>query len=378
MTVLTIEIATFAAPLKKMMKNYCVIMAGGVGSRFWPVSTQRVPKQFLDILNTGQSLIQLTYERVNKIVDAENILVVTNEEYAKLVSEHLPDLPNDNILTEPVRRNTAPCIAYAAFKIKSRDADASMVITPADHLITNEDAYLKTLQRGLKLASENDFLITLGITPTRPETGYGYIQYRQDKLEVDENLKKVKTFTEKPDVEHAKAFIESGDFLWNSGIFIWNVNACLSGLENNLPDVYETFNEGMSAYNTPEERDFVNRVYPQCENISIDYGLMEKAANVYVLPASFGWSDLGTWSSVQEHLKADKSGNAFVGQKILLNNSKDTLVVNTGSKVIVADGLEGYVVAEGERAILIYPKDKEQEIKAVVNDVRIKWGVGHV
>ncbi len=353
-------------------------MAGGVGSRFWPVSTQRFPKQFLDILNTGQSLLQLTYERVRKLIEAENILVVTNEEYAKLEAEQLPELPNDNILTEPVRRNTAPCIAYAAFKIKGRDAAASMVITPSDHLITNESAYLDTLSKGLTIAAENDFLITMGITPTRPETGYGYIQFKHAKVEADKDLKKVKTFTEKPDIEHAKAFIDSGDFLWNSGIFIWNVNACLAGLEKHLPDVYETFNEGMDRYNTPNERLFVNEVYPQCENISIDYGLMEKAPNVYVLPAHFGWSDLGTWSSVQEHLETDKNGNATIGRKILLYNSKDSLIVNTGNKVIVADGLEGYVVAEGENAILIYPKEKEQEIKAVVNDVRIKWGEGHV
>jgi mannose-1-phosphate guanylyltransferase len=353
-------------------------MAGGVGSRFWPISTQRVPKQFLDILNTGQSLLQLTFERVNQLIDTGNILVVTNAEYAELVSEHLPDLPVDNILTEPVRRNTAPCIAYAAFKIMSKDPNASMVVTPSDHFITNEGAYLETLQRGLAIAHENDFLITLGITPIRPETGYGYIQYRQETLEVDHALKKVKTFTEKPDAEHAKAFIESGDFLWNSGIFIWNVNSCLSGLKSYLPDVFDTFQEGTNTYNSPEERDFINTIYPRCENISIDYGLMEKAPNVYVLPASFGWSDLGTWSSIQEHLQLDQYSNAISGNKVLLTNSTNSLVVNTGAKLIVADGLDGYVIAEGDQAILIYPKEKEQELKSVVNDVRIKWGEDYV
>ena len=360
-----------------MSNNYCVIMAGGVGSRFWPVSTQKTPKQFLDILGTGESLLQLTFKRINKIIPAENILVVTNKEYKSQVQAHLPAMLEKNILLEPMRRNTAPCIAYAAFRIKKESPDANMIITPSDHLITDEETYLKTLQTAFEISSTNNFLLTLGITPSRPETGYGYIQYKNKKVEAHKDLKQVKTFTEKPDLQHAKMFLESGDFLWNSGVFIWNANAILTGLEKYLPDIYETFNEGWENYNTEEEQDFINKIYPSCENVSIDYGLMEKAKNVYVFPASFGWSDLGTWSSVQEKLPVDNNGNSFVGKKILSYNSKNCLFVGKGEKLIVADGLNGFVIAEGENAILIYPKEREQEIKGVVNDVRVKWGDSH-
>ncbi len=355
-----------------MTNDFCVIMAGGVGSRFWPLSTQKNPKQFQDILGTGESLLQLTYKRVRKIIAPENILVVTNAEYVDLVGEHLPELPKENVLGEPMRRNTAPCIAYAAFRIKKVAATASMIITPSDHLITDEETYIKTLTEALEISRQHNYLITLGIRPHRPETGYGYIQYKA--LADGGNLKKVKTFTEKPDVEHAKMFLESGDFLWNSGVFIWNVDTILNGLEKHLPDVYESFNEGWDKYNTDAEAEFIETVYPQCENVSIDYGLMEKSSKVYVLPADFGWSDLGTWSSVQEKLVHDEQENAFIGKKVLLYNSKDCLVITHGKRLIVADGLDGYVIAEGEKAILIYPKNKEQEIKGVVNDVRAKWG----
>ena len=362
--------------LDSMKDDYCVIMAGGVGSRFWPVSTQKTPKQFLDILGTGESLLQLTCKRVQKIVPLQNILVVTNEEYCDLVKQQLPNLPEQNILAEPVRRNTAPCITYAAFRIKKESPDASMIVTPSDHLITDEDAYIARLKEALNYSRNNDYLITLGIKPTRPETGYGYIQYKDLQDEVD--LKKVKTFTEKPDAEHAKMFIESGDFLWNSGVFIWNVDTLLNNLKKHLPDVFEAFNDGWDKYNSPDEAAFIQTIYPQCLNVSIDYGLMEKAENVFVLPAEFGWSDLGTWTSVNEKLALDEHENAFIGKKILLYNSKNCLVVNQGKKLIVAEGLDGYVIAEGEKAILIYPKNKEQEIKGVVNDVRAKWGEAHI
>ena len=349
-------------------------MAGGVGSRFWPISTQHTPKQFLDILNTGRSLLQGSYDRVKHIVPAQNILVVTNSEYAKLVADQLPELPQENILLEPVRRNTAPCIAYAAFKIAQRNPEATMVVTPSDHLITNEVAYIETLEKALAISGAYPYLLTLGITPSRPETGYGYIQFKESVLAEDDRLKKVKTFTEKPDIEHAKAFLDSGDFLWNSGVFIWSAKACLDGFKKYLPDVYDTFNEGLDKYDNDAESDFINTIYPQCENISIDYGLMEKANNVYVLPADFGWSDLGTWSSVHDQLKHDKQGNGTIGKRVMLLNSTDTLVVSSGKKVIVADSLNGYVIAEGEQAILIYPKEKEQEVKGIVSDVRLKWG----
>lgn len=360
-----------------MNNDYCVIMAGGVGSRFWPVSTQETPKQFLDILGLGQSLLQLTFKRVNKIIPAENILIVTNVEYKNLVAEQLPELQEGNILTEPVRRNTAPCIAYASFKIKKESPKANIIITPSDHLITEEQDYLDILTKGLNISREHDYLITLGIKPSRPETGYGYIQYKTERLDADPILKAVKTFTEKPDLEHAEMFIDSGDFLWNSGVFIWNVNSFLASLEKHLPDVYDTFLEGDDAYGTEDEVGFINTIYPQCENISIDYGLMEKANNVYVLPSDFGWSDLGTWSSVQENLKADENNNAVIGRKVLIYNSKNSLFVNKSKKLLVADGLDDYVVALGKKSVLIYPKRKEQEIKGVVNDVRVKWGESH-
>lgn len=357
-----------------MDNNYCVIMAGGVGTRFWPISTQKTPKQFLDILGTGQSLLQLTFQRVNKIIPAENILVVTNVEYKGLVAEHLPSIPEKNILLEPMRRNTAPCIAYAAYRIKKENENANMVITPSDHLITDESVYLDTLKKALAICEQYPYLLTLGIKPSRPETGYGYIQFKPSTLDADPELKAVKTFTEKPDLEHAKMFMESGEFLWNSGVFIWNVNTLLKGFEKHLPDLYETFEEGWGFYAGDAEQMFIDKIYPSCDNVSIDYGLMEKAKNVYVLPASFGWSDLGTWSSVHEKLKPDAEGNAVVGGKALLYNSKNCLIVSKGDKLIVANGLVDYVVAESENAILIYPKAKEQEIKSVVSDVRVRIG----
>lgn len=357
-----------------MSSDYCVIMAGGVGSRFWPVSTQNTPKQFLDILGTGQSLLQLTYQRVNKIMPAKNILVVTNAVYKNLVAEHLPELPTENILTEPKRRNTAPCIAYASFAIKKKCPTARVIITPSDHLITDEETYLNTLKNGLQICANNNYLLTLGITPSRPETGYGYIQFNQKTVIENSTLRKVKTFTEKPNRELAEKFIESGDFLWNSGVFIWNVDTIMNGLEKHQPDLYEIFSAGWNHYGTAHEEAFIEEAFPQCENVSIDYGLMEKAKNVYVLPASFGWSDLGTWTSVQEKTETDKHNNSSIGKNILTYNCENSLFVNTGKKLVVADGLDGYVVAEGENAILIYPKEKEQEIKRVVNDVRLKFG----
>lgn len=353
-------------------------MAGGVGSRFWPSSTQKQPKQFLDILNIGHTLLQLSYIRARKIFVPENILVVTNADYLDLVSQQLPEIPSENILLEPVKRNTAPCIAYASFKIKKRCPTATIVVTPSDHLITDEENYINTIKIGLEICANHNFLLTLGIKPTRPETGYGYIQFKEDSKKIHPNLKKVKTFTEKPDLDHARIFVESGEFLWNSGLFIWNVDTVLNGLEKHLPDVFTTFSDGWEQYGTAKEPDFINQVYPSCENVSIDYGLMEKSQNVYVLPANFGWSDLGTWSSVHDQLKSDDNGNALIGKKILHHNTKNNLLVNSGEKILVVDGLEGYVIVESEKAILIFPKEKEQDIKSVVNDVRMKWGEEYI
>jgi mannose-1-phosphate guanylyltransferase len=359
---------------QNMSNEYCVIMAGGVGSRFWPMSTQKQPKQFLDILHTGSTLLQSSYKRARKLFDPQNILVITNQEYVDLVTSQLPELPPENILGEPIRRNTAPCITYAAFRIKKACPTANIVVTPSDHLITDEDNYIQTLRTALDICREHNFLITLGIKPNRPETGYGYIQYKETAKEIHPDLKKVKTFTEKPDIEHARIFLESGEFLWNSGLFIWNVDALLNGLEKYLPDIFSLFNEGWETYGNEREKDFIDEKFPQCENVSIDYGLMEKATNVYVIPASFGWSDLGTWSSVHEQLTSDENGNAVSGKKILTYNTKNSLIVNGGSKVIVAEGLDGYIVVESEKALLIYPKDKEQDIRGVVSDIRMKWG----
>lgn len=353
-------------------------MAGGVGSRFWPSSTQKNPKQFLDILGIGHTLLQLSYQRARKIFDAENILIVTNIEYIDLVSAQLPELPKQNILAEPMRRNTAPCIAYAAFKIKKLCPTATMVVTPSDHLITDDAAYEQVLRTALEVSQEHNFLITLGITPTKPETGYGYIQFSEPAKPVHKDIKKVKTFTEKPNLEHAKIFIESGEFLWNSGLFIWNVDTVLNGIEKYLPDLYQQFNEGWDTYNTDAEEAFIANTYPQCENVSIDYGLMEKSHNVYVFPASFGWSDLGTWSAIDEKVAHDTHGNALLGKKIITYHTENTLVVSQHKKVVVIDGLSDYIVVDTAKALLIFPKHKEQEIRSVVNDVRAKWGDEHV
>lgn len=353
-------------------------MAGGVGSRFWPVSTARKPKQFLDILNTGETLLQQTFRRLSTVSGPENIFVVTNRQYESLTREQLPQLGEDRLILEPARRNTAPCIAYATFKLKKLDPSANMVVSPADHLITDEKEFERILSVALETTKEHNILLTLGIQPKGPETGYGYIQYKTPNRELHPEIQQVKTFTEKPDAEMARSFMESGDFLWNSGIFIWNANALMNELEKHLPDTYQVFEQGWSAMNTDKERAYIDEVYPSIENESIDYGLLEKASNVYVLPGHFGWTDLGSWGSVHEQSTADEDGNSSNNKKVLFYKSRNNIVHIGSSKIAVIDGLEDYIVIEDENRLLICPRAKEQEIRMMVNDVRVEFGDQYV
>jgi mannose-1-phosphate guanylyltransferase len=358
-----------------MSKNFCVIMAGGIGSRFWPLSKTSRPKQFIDILGTGETLIQQTFRRLNSICPTENFLVVTNIEYKEMVLDQLPQLSEEQVLAEPMRRNTAPCIAYACHKIKCREADANIIVAPSDHLITKEDEFIKQLKNGIDFVNETDALLTLGITPHRPETGYGYIQVN-DRTEFKEikNLYRVKTFTEKPDLKMARIFLDSGEFYWNSGIFIWSLKSILSSLENYLPDVNELFSKGYKYFYTPSESAFLNKAYSECPNISIDYGVMEKARNVFVLCADFGWSDLGTWGSLWDNSPKDESGNALNGKNIKLYNTSECIVNISGEKLAVINGLEGYIVVETDNTLMICKKEDEQQIRQIVTDVKIDMG----
>jgi mannose-1-phosphate guanylyltransferase len=350
-------------------------MAGGIGSRFWPLSKTSRPKQFIDILGTGETFIQQTFRRLNKICPTENFLVVTNAEYKEIVLEQLPQLKEDQVLAEPIRRNTAPCIAYACHKIKCRESDANIIIAPSDHLITKEDEFIKQLNNGIRFVNENDVLLTLGITPNRPETGYGYIQVN-DKIQFDDidNLYRVKTFTEKPDIKMARIFMDSGEFYWNSGIFIWSLKSILSALENHLPEVNELFTKGNKYYYTNSEKAFLNKAYSECPNISIDYGVMEKARNVFVLCADFGWSDLGTWGSLWDNSLKDENENALNGKNIKLYNTHNCIVNMSDSKLVVINGLDGYIVVEADNTLMICKKEDEQHIRQIVNDVKIELG----
>jgi mannose-1-phosphate guanylyltransferase len=358
---------------------YCVIMAGGIGARFWPMSRSSHPKQFIDILGTGSTLIQQTFKRLTKICPPENILIVTNGIYKELVMDQLPEIMEDQVLCEPMRRNTAPCIAYANYKILKKNPEASIVVAPSDHIILDEDEFISTLQSALKAASENDWLLTLGIKPSRPDTGYGYIQFEEDSVyKADDLIKKVKTFTEKPNLELAETFLESGDFLWNSGIFVWSLKSIMKSFQENLPEVDELFSNGMDAYNTPEEESFINETYPVCKNISIDYGIMEKATNVFVRISDFGWSDLGTWGSLHEIRKKDDQNNAITGKNVMVYDTEDCIVNMPKNKLVVINGLKDFIVVEEEGTLLICPKSDEQQIRQIVNDVKIEKGDKYV
>jgi mannose-1-phosphate guanylyltransferase len=359
-----------------MEKNYCVIMAGGIGSRFWPYSRSKKPKQFLDILGTGRTLLQSTYDRFIQIIPKENILIVSNEDYSELILEQLPDLKPEQILLEPMRRNTAPCIAYANYRIKSITEDANIVVAPSDHIILKESSFIEVVNSGLNFVNENNALLTLGIQPSRPETGYGYIQINGDKdnIQLNQSFRKVKTFTEKPDHELAQKFLESGDFFWNSGMFFWSLDTINNSFRSYLPDVDSLFHEGMGIYNTENENSFIETAYSKCKNISIDYGIMEKADNVHVLCADIGWSDLGTWGSLYDISDKDNEANVSKGGKSYFYDSDNNLINTPDSKLVVIQGLEDFIVVDTDDVLLICKKKEEQRIKQFVNDVKLNAG----
>ncbi len=349
-------------------------MAGGIGSRFWPMSRNTFPKQFLDILGTGKTLIQQTFERLKNVCPPENILVVTNESYVGLVKQQLPEMNAANILGEPYRKNTAPCIAYAAAKIQSLNKNANIVVAPSDHIITNEQEFINAIKKALEFTAKNDNLLTLGIKPSRPDTGYGYIQFVDDKKKDHNKIYKVKTFTEKPNLEMAKFFLQSGEFLWNAGIFIWNLQTITKALEEHLTDIYSLFNDAQPYFGTSDELNHIKMAYEHCTNISIDFGVMEKAKNVFVMGADFGWSDLGTYGSLYEHIKHDTNENAVVGKNVMLYDSSNCMVNVPKDKLVVMQGLDGYIVVESQGVLLICKKEDEQQIRQFVNDVKMNKG----
>ena len=353
-----------------MDNRYVIIMAGGVGSRFWPLSRREKPKQFLDIVGTGETLIQQTYRRFKKSCPEENIFIVTNAEHKNIVIEQLKIDPS-RVLLEPFRRNTAPCLAYGTFRILKENPNALIAVTPADHLIVKEDVFSEVIQRCYDFAEKNDALITLGIKPDRPETGYGYIQADQKKpVKGFNNLQKVKTFTEKPDIDLAKVFLESGDFYWNSGIFIWNIKAILNAIEKHLPDMYNVFDEGRELFGTKQEKSFIGKTYAECRNISIDYGIMEKADNVYVMGTDIGWSDLGTWSSLYEHSAVDRNKNSLIRGDVFSYGTHGNLFNISPGKIAVIQGLKDYIVVDSDNVLLIVKKEEEQNIKQYLEDVK--------
>lgn len=345
-------------------------MAGGIGSRFWPMSRTAFPKQFIDILGTGQTLIQQTFERLLKVAPKENILIVTNEQYKNLVLEQL-QIDESQVLLEPSRRNTAPCIAYANYKIKSLNENANILVAPADHLILKEDRFLDVVKEGIDFVSQNDALLTLGIKPSRPDTGYGYIQFDDSN---DENIKKVKTFTEKPSLEIAQQFLDSGDFSWNSGMFLWSLKSINKAFQKLLPEIDSLFQEKENKIGTSEEKKAIEKIYSVSKSISIDYGIMEKSKNVYVISADIGWSDLGTWGSIYEHLPKDKNKNAVRSKNIMLYDSSNCIVSAPKDKLVVLQGLDNYIVVESDNALLVCKKEDEQKIKQFVTDIKLNKG----
>lgn len=352
--------------------NYVAIMAGGIGSRFWPVSRTRYPKQFLDLLGTGRSLIQWTYHRFLEFCPKENIYFITNQHYITALKEQIPDINDHNIISEPSRKNTAPCAAYFAHKIMALNPEANIIMSPADHLIMDERSFERTALDALNFVATHDALLTLGIKPTRPDTGYGYIQY--DVEEELDKVYKVKTFTEKPSLELARTFLKSGDFLWNSGIFVWNVKTIMEALEKYLPEMHEVFLQATDVYNTPREAAVINELYSQCTNISIDYGIMEKAKNVYVIPSYFGWCDLGTWESAYENSEKDYLGNAVHGDNVMVIDASECMVKGPNDKLIVLQGLEKFIVIDTPDVLLICERTREQQIKEYVAEVKRNKG----
>lgn len=351
--------------------NYCVIMGGGIGSRFWPFSRESHPKQFLDFFGTGRSLLQMTYDRFARFIPRENILVVTNELYVDKVREQLPEIEPDQILREPTRRNTAPCIAYASYHIYARNLKANIIVAPSDHLILREDEFVRAASEALEFVADHEHLVTLGIRPSRPETGYGYIQMAEEKTG---DFIRVKTFTEKPNAEMASIFLASGEFLWNSGMFVWNVESILAAFRKHLPEVTSSLENGLAHFNTPEERRFIDQAFPYCPSISIDFGVMEKADNVLVMPVDFGWADLGTWGSLYELAQKDDAGNASLKTRTLFYEAERNIVTTDNpQKLVVVQGINDCIVAESGNVLLICRAEEEQRIKHFVADAALKY-----
>lgn len=354
-----------------MENRYCVIMCGGIGSRFWPFSKVARPKQFLDFFGTGRSLLQMTFDRVSNIVPVRNILAMTNEQYAPLVKEQLPELSDDQILLEPDRRNTAPCIAWAAYHIRAINPNAVMLVSPSDHLILREDVFKDCVIRGFDFVAKYPYLLTMGIQPNRPETGYGYIQMVKEEID---GFSRVKTFTEKPDIELARVFIESGEFAWNSGIFMWGVNTIIDSIHEHVPDIAMRFDKGLGKFGTEKEMAFIKKEFPACPNISIDYAVMEKEKNVFVQRADFGWSDVGSWGAFYEKSPKTETGNVIRNCKTVLSGCENNIFASKKEKLVVASGLKEYIVVDDDDILLICPLSEEQKIKQYVNEVKANFG----
>ena len=354
--------------------TFVAIMAGGVGSRFWPGSREARPKQFLDMLGVGKSLLRLTFERFLPICPANRIFIVTNAAYKQLIMEQIPEISENQILCEPSRNNTAPCVAWTAFKLASLDPDANFVIAPSDHIVLKEAAFLEKIEAALQFSAENDALLTLGIQPSRPDTGYGYIQMGQ---QWESGIYRVKRFAEKPDLITAQEFIASGEYLWNAGIFIWRASSILAAYKELATEIYDILGAGSSLYNTSEEQTFIDKAYPTTTNISVDFAIMEKAQNVFTLPAEFGWSDLGTWASLHAEYHKDEQGNAIQGNVLALDTQNSLIRIPEGKLAVVKD-LHDYIIVDTPDALLIYPKSKEQEVKQVTAIVKEKTGTKHL
>ena len=356
-----------------MRHRYCVIMCGGVGTRFWPFSRQDRPKQFLDFFGTGRSLLQMTVDRISPLVDPDNIILVTNREYYDIIKAQLPEVKESNILLEPARRNTAPCVCWAAKHIYAMDPAAVIVTLPSDHLVLKEEEFRNAIKEGFEFVEKGNRLLTLGIQPSGPHTGYGYIQQGEKEKDYP-GIYKVKAFVEKPNLQMAEMFLQSGEFFWNAGIFLWSAHSILEAFDKYSPEIAQTLAAPDGVYASPKEPDFIERHFSDCVNISIDYAIMEKASNVYVKTVEFGWSDLGAWKALYDTSSHDEAGNVTGNGKVITNDCKGSIFAVEGDKVVVAAGLDGYIVADTEKALLIYPLSEEQKIRNIVKDVKTNFG----